>query len=100
LTVNVIRLKFVPAVEIRDVLPTFLNAAGVSSPSGLDGASLLRLVRNPDASWRSWIELEHDVCYAQENHWNALSDGGRKYIFHAMTGEEQFFNLETLHMTE
>jgi arylsulfatase len=81
-------------VEIRDVLPTFLDAAGVSSPNGLDGASLLQLIRNPDASWRSWIDLEHDVCYAQENHWNALSDGARKYIFHAMTGEEQFFNLE------
>lgn len=81
-------------VEIRDVLPTLLDAAGVSRPNGLDGTSMLRLALNPDASWRSWIDLEHDVCYAPENHWNALCDGRTKYIFHAMSGEEQFFNLE------
>lgn len=82
-------------VEIRDVLPTILDAAGISRPHGIDGASLLEIARNPQAAWRRWIDLEHDVCYAQENHWNALCDGRRKYIFHAMTGQEQFFDLET-----
>lgn len=81
-------------VEVRDVLPTFLDAAGIAAPHGVDGASLLRPARNPAADWRQWIDLEHDVCYAPENHWNALSDGRRKYIFHAMTGEEQFFDIE------
>ena len=80
-------------VEIRDVLPTLLDAAGASVPRGVDGASLLKLAKN-SAGWRPWIDLEHDVCYAPENHWNALTDGRRKYIFHAMTGEEQFFDLE------
>jgi len=80
-------------VEIRDVLPTFLDAAGAAM-SGIDGASLLRLARNPNAQWREWIDLEHDVCYAKENHWNALTDGRRKFIFHALKGEEQFFDLE------
>lgn len=80
-------------VEIRDVLPTFLDGAGVAVPEGVDGASLLKLAKNP-AGWRPWIDLEHDVCYAPENHWNALTDGRRKYIFHAMSGEEQFFNVE------
>jgi len=80
-------------VEIRDVLPTFLDGAGVSVPKGIDGASLLKLAKNPAGGW-PWIDLEHDVCYAPENHWNALTDGRRKYIFHAMSGEEQFFNLE------
>jgi choline-sulfatase len=74
-------------VEIRDVLPTFLDAAGVPVPKSVDGVSLLK-------GGRQWIDLEHDVCYAPENHWNALTDGRRKYIFHAMSGEEQFFNLE------
>src|SRR5487761_2107331 len=81
-------------VEIRDVLPSFLDAAGAAIPSRVDGASLLRLARNQSASWREWIDLEHDVCYAPENHWNALTDGRRKFIFHAQTGEEQFFDLE------
>ena len=82
-------------VEIRDVLPTMLDACGIAPPRPLDGASLLRLARDPQAEWRRWIDLEHDVCYSASNHWNALTDGRRKYIFHAQTGEEQFFNLET-----
>jgi arylsulfatase A-like enzyme len=82
-------------VEVRDILPTLLDAAGVAVPQQMDGASLLRLARKPDAEWRKWIDLEHDVCYSPDNHWNALTDGKWKYIFHAMTGEEQLFHLET-----
>jgi arylsulfatase A-like enzyme len=80
--------------EIRDVLPTLLDAAGVAAPPGIDGASLLGPARDPSSRWREWIDLEHDVCYSPENHWNALTDGKRKFIFHAMTGQEQFFDLE------
>jgi len=81
-------------VELRDVLPTFLDAAGAPGAETLDGKSLLTLARNGGAEWRSYIDLEHDICYAPENHWNALADGTWKYIFHARDGEEQLFNLE------
>lgn len=77
-------------VELRDVLPTFLDAAGVAVPRGVDGKSLLRT----GGDWREWIDLEHDVCYSPDNHWNVLTDGKRKYVFHARTGTEQFFDLE------
>ena len=30
-----------------------------------------------------------------ENHWNALTDGRSKYIFHARDGEEQLFDLRS-----
>jgi arylsulfatase len=76
-------------VELRDVLPTFLDAAGAPLPQGIDGRSLLRT----GGDWREWIDLEHDVCYSADNHWNALTDGRRKYIFHAHTATEQFFDL-------
>ena len=39
------------------------------------------------------IDLEHDVVYSPDNHWNALTDGQWKYIFHANTGQEQLFHL-------
>jgi arylsulfatase A-like enzyme len=77
-------------VELRDVLPTFLDAAGARVPDGIDGRSLLRT----EGEWREWLDLEHDVCYSPANHWNALTDGRRKYIFHAPTATEQFFDLE------
>jgi arylsulfatase A-like enzyme len=81
------------SVEIRDVFPTMLDAAGVDrSALRLDGESLLDLVRG-GAKWREYIDLEHDVCYSPANHWNALTDGRTKYIFHAQNGEEQFFDL-------
>ena len=80
-------------VEIRDVLPTLLEAAGVAIPPEVEGRSLLGLARNPKAEWRDWIDLEHDVVYAPENHWNALTDGVWKYIDHAHTGQEQLFQL-------
>ncbi|HRT96602.1 MAG TPA: sulfatase-like hydrolase/transferase, partial [Planctomycetota bacterium] len=81
-------------VELRDVLPTFLDTAGVEAdPKRFDGRSMLDLVRGKTQGWREWIDLEHDVCYASENHWNALTDGRWKYIFHAMHGEQQLFDL-------
>ena len=80
-------------VELRDVLPTFLDAAGADAGRKLDGASLLALIRNNGAGWREFIDLEHNICYSPENHWNALTDGRMKYIFHARDGEEQLFDL-------
>ncbi|MEW6237958.1 MAG: arylsulfatase [Candidatus Omnitrophota bacterium] len=80
-------------VELRDLLPTFLDAASVKGDFHLDGDSLLKLARDENAAWRKFIDLEHDVCYSPENHWNALTDGRYKYVFHARDGEEQLFNL-------
>lgn len=81
-------------VELRDVLPTFLEAAGAESSRPIDGRSLLSLVRTGGAGWREYIDLEHDICYSPANHWNALTDGHWKYIFHALDGEQQLFNLD------
>jgi choline-sulfatase len=81
-------------VEIRDILPTFLNVADASR-DGLDGRSLMPLVNGKTDGWREVIDLEHNVCYSTDNHWNALTDGRMKYIFHAKSGEEQLFDLST-----
>ncbi len=81
-------------VELRDILPTFLEVAEAPGAEKIDGASLLELARGNATGWREYIDLEHDTCYARENHWNALTDGHYKYIFHACDGEEQLFNLD------
>ena len=80
-------------VELRDILPTFLDAAGSEVPEKMDGESLLSLVKNPQSPWRMWIDLEHSETYTGENYWSALTDGRMKYIWFFRTGEEQLFNL-------
>lgn len=83
-------------VELRDLLPTFLDAAGVApQENDFDGRSLLSLVRNPAAPWREFIDLEHSACYKGAGYWTALTDGKIKYIFHAAgEGQEQLFDLQ------
>jgi len=107
-------------VELRDVLPTFLDAAlsaaegrqtsdegratrddslivhrpSSSRPSFLDGKSMLELVRGNTKGWRPFIDLEHSMCYNQD-HWNALTDGKFKYIYYAFDGREHLFDLAT-----
>lgn len=86
-------VKIAQPVELRDVLPTFLDAAGAPIPDNLDGKSVLQLVRGEADGWRPFIDLEHNRCYADENNWNALTDGRWKYIYHAFDGGEQLFDL-------
>ncbi len=81
-------------VELRDIMPTFLDAAGVDIPEDLDGDTLLKLVRDDNATWREYIDMEHATCYQKENYWSALTDGKFKYIYHFYTGKEQLFHIE------
>jgi arylsulfatase A-like enzyme len=82
-------------VELRDLLPTFLDAAAVPyEAQWFDGRTLLDLVRGRGESWRKWIDLEHATCYAPENYWSALTDGRMKYVYFAPDGRQQLFDLE------
>jgi arylsulfatase A-like enzyme len=84
-------------VEIRDLLPTFLDAANTAIPETIEGKSLLGLLKTNGHGWRTHIDLEHNICYDPSNHWNALTDGKWKYIFHAYDGHEQLFHLAVDH---
>jgi hypothetical protein len=53
---------------------------------------MLELVRGNTKNWRPYIDLEHSMCYNQD-HWNALTDGKFKYIYYALDGREQLFDL-------
>ena len=81
--------------ELRDFLPTFLDAAGAEIPQDMDGMSLLHLIKDPKAQWRPYIDMEHATCYSQDNYWAALTDGNWKYIWFFRTGKEQLFNLKS-----
>jgi arylsulfatase len=81
-------------VELRDVMPTLLEAAGVEIPGSVDGQSVLTLARGETAGWREYVQGEHTVSYGLEwgNQW--LTDGREKYVWFHHTDRELFFNLE------
>lgn len=79
--------------ELRDVMPTFLAAAGVAQRESVDGQSLLDPVSGTGPPWRKFLDLEHNVCYSPKNNWNALTDGKWKYIYQALDGDEWLFDL-------
>lgn len=82
-------------VELRDVMPTLLDAAGVTIPASVDGESLLPLLRNEASSWRSFVQGEYTACYTRETGMQYVTDGKEKYIWFHHTGKEQFFDLTT-----
>jgi len=80
-------------VELRDVLPTFLDAAGLPKPPAVEGASLLDALRGKP--WRAILDLEHASCYAPKDGWVALMDQRYKYVYYTVTGAQQLFDLQT-----
>lgn len=80
-------------VELRDLLPTFLETAGVTVPTDMDGRPLLALAKGTATNWRKYIDLEHATCYSADNYWCALTDGKIKYVWYFHTGEEQLFDM-------
>ncbi|OGV72686.1 MAG: arylsulfatase [Lentisphaerae bacterium RIFOXYB12_FULL_65_16] len=77
-------------VEMRDVLPTLCDVAGVAVPSSVEGQSLVPLCRGETVPWREYIHGEHPRGDLS-NHW--LTDGRMKYAWYSQTGREQLFDL-------
>ena len=78
-------------VELRDVMPTLLDSAGLQPPDGLDGKSALPLAKGNQTEWREYLHGEHTV-YGQTVQW--ITDGRWKYIWWSGTGREQLFDLQ------
>ena len=78
-------------VELRDILPTFLEAAGIDIPDSIEGSSVLPLCYKKNSEWREYIHGEHS--YGKDsNHW--ITNGKEMYIWFSQTGKEQFFEIE------
>ncbi len=78
-------------VELRDLLPTFCDLAGITIPAQIDGKSVLPLCRGDNSGWRAHLHGEH-VAGQESNQW--LTDGHEKYIWFTQTGRELLFNLD------
>lgn len=82
-------------VEMRDIMPSLLEAAGVPIPETVEGESIWRLASagrdgGSKPAWRPHLHGEH-AQGLQSNHW--VTDGKEKYIWFSQTGKEQFFDL-------
>jgi arylsulfatase len=81
-------------VAFQDIMPTLLQAAGVSAPESVDGESLLPLLLDAASDWRPYIHGEHCLCYAPEQEMQYVTNGLRKFIWLPRIDQEQFFDLE------
>jgi arylsulfatase A-like enzyme len=80
-------------VELRDVMPTLLEAAGLPIPGTVDGSSMWPLRAAPATGWRRYLHGEHCACYSEEQEMQFVTDGRRKFIWLPRLGQEQFFDL-------
>ena len=77
-------------VELRDVMPTLLELAGLPIPDSCDGRSLVPFLRGADPPWRSWLHGEHTLL-GQSLQW--VTDGRTKFLWASGTGAEELFDL-------
>jgi arylsulfatase A-like enzyme len=80
-------------VELRDVMPTLLDCAGLPIPDSVEGRSLLPLARGGAADEvRPYLHGEHTTLGGQSAHW--LTDGHEKYVWLSGSDHEQLFDLD------
>ena len=84
-------LQFNCLTELRDVMPTLLDMAGIPIPNSVDGKSLLPVLRGETEQVREYLHGEHSFR-AMSNHFIVTPKD--KYIWFSQSGEEQYFNLE------
>ncbi len=80
-------------VELRDIMPTLLEMAGINIPASVYGRSMCNLIRGEKTDWREYVHGEHaykgkeSVQYVMDNETKC------KYIWFSGTGTEQLFDL-------
>jgi N-acetylglucosamine-6-sulfatase len=80
-----------------DVAPTMLEAAALRAPDGLDGRSMLPLLRDPDAPWRSELLYEYfwERNFPQTPTVHAVRGDRYKYIrYHGLWDVDELFDLK------
>ena len=81
-------------VELRDIMPSILEAAGVAIPPTVDGRSLVPLLQQAPPEWRAFIHGEHCWCYSHEQEMQYVTDGHRKFVWLPRLDTRQFFDLD------
>jgi len=79
-------------VELRDIMPTLLECAGLEIPDSVEGRSFLSNARGEAVAIHPYIHGEHTVPYQGSAHY--LTDGHEKYVWYSGNGQEQLFDLD------
>ncbi len=78
-------------VNLLDVYPTLVELAGLEAPEGLDGRSLVPLLRNPDMPWQPTVtthgRLNHAVR-SEEFRYIRYADGTEELYDHRVDAME------------
>ena len=83
--------RYEQVVELRDIMPTLLECAGLPVPDCVEGQSFLPLVTEQKDEWRPYLHGEH-TALGQSIQF--LTDGHQKYVWFSGTGHEQLFDLD------
>jgi N-acetylglucosamine-6-sulfatase len=80
-----------------DVAPTFLEAAGLRAPAGLDGQSFIAVAQGRDAAWRDELLYEYywERNFPHTPTIHALRGQRYKYIrYHGVWDTDELFDLQ------
>jgi len=82
-------------VELRDVMPTLWECAGLAIPSTVEGKSILPLARGETGGWREYIHEEHvpNVQAPGLGSSHYIVNSQYQYIWYSRNGQEQLFDL-------
>ncbi len=85
-------MEAISMVGLEDIMPTFLDAAGVDIPKTVEGHSLMPLLKDERAEWRSYYHHEHAPCYASDYAYQCLTSKDWKYVWNPINGAELLFD--------
>lgn len=79
-------------VELRDIMPTILNFAGIPVPECVDGFSLVPEILGEKKNEREYLHGEHSFHSKLSNHYIVTKQD--KFIWFSEKNSEQYFDLE------
>ena len=80
-------------VQVIDIMPTILELCGSEIPSGIEGKSLLPLIKQEVADWEQFAFAEADAEKKVKDIYRVVRAGRYKLIYDRLTGREELYDL-------